>query len=74
MGLTGLKPRVVPECPQCGYRLQYYCRDSRMPIHMWVMTEESRKHLLVASCEPPAIATVVPLTAVPDPIEVPVAA
>lgn len=62
MGLSGLKPQIIPVCPQCGFRLRYYARDVRMPIHMWVMTEETRKHLLEATCTPPALATVTPLS------------
>lgn len=68
-GKKGLTPKVVPVCPQCGYELRYYCRNRDWPIHMWVMTEETRKHLLDANCEPPAIATVIPISIVPTPIE-----
>lgn len=65
----GLRPVVRPECPQCGYKLRYYCQNRDWSIDMWVLTDESRKHLLEASCTPPAIATVVPISIVPEPIE-----
>lgn len=64
-GNKGLTPVIRPECPQCGWKIRYLCRDRDMPHTMWVMTDESRKHLLEASCTPPSIATVTPISIVP---------
>lgn len=39
-------------CPVCFIPMKYYCRDSQMHHSMWVLTEESRKHLAEAHIQP----------------------
>lgn len=48
MYILGLKPIIKLVCPEfpCDFKFRYHVRDARMHPDMWVMTAESREHLV----------------------------